>query len=156
MVGPNPEQLMALMYIQLWKHWLVPPELLAVVAATATATTGGVGSGSGGGGALAGVDLEALIRGNKGGVGPICLNSAALCGPIICVPNRAVNSHGLVSRKWHTLVFHIRVGSNWGFVHKKSTQIRRNFYETILNTWKWLRTNLEDDHKFINRNNFYQ
>lgn len=64
MVGSNPQQLMALMQIQLGKHWLVPPELLAAVAAAAAAMSGAVG----GGGALAGVDLEALVRGDEGGM----------------------------------------------------------------------------------------
>lgn len=118
MVGSNPQQLMALMHIQLRKHRLVPPKLLTAVSCTATSDAVG---GTGGGWAVTGVDLEAFVRGKKRRVGPIRFNSTALSGPIVSVPNGAVNAHALVSGKWHALLFHVRVDSNGCLVYQKST-----------------------------------
>lgn len=83
MVGPNPQQLMALVQIQVGEQRLVPPELLAGCGCGVAAAVGG---GGGGGGDLAGVDLEGSVGCDEWGVGPVGLDPAALCGPVVGVP----------------------------------------------------------------------
>lgn len=82
-VHPHPQQLVALVRAQLRHGGLVPPVALLGAAAAVPGVVGGRHRG----GAGAGVDLEALVGGYKGCVGPVCFHAAALCGPIVCVPD---------------------------------------------------------------------
>lgn len=103
MVSPNPYELVALVNAQLRHRGLVPPEpLLAATAALAGEIRGGDG-----GGAFTGVDLEAGVGGDERSVAPIGLDSAALRGPIVGVPYRAVNAHGLVGGERNAFGFKI-------------------------------------------------
>lgn len=101
MVSPNPYELVALVHAQLRHRRLVPPEPLLVTTATlASIIRGGVGVG---GGAFTRVDLEAGVGRNERRVAPVGLNAPPLRGPIVGVPYRAVNPHGLVAWERNTL-----------------------------------------------------
>ncbi|GER53254.1 PR domain zinc finger protein 16 [Striga asiatica] len=108
MVRPNPHQLVALVQAQLRHNRLVPPE---PAGPTATAPFDIVSS-SNRIWTLTAVDLKALVRGHERGMGPIGLDKPTLCGPIVGIPNRAVDAHGLVLWVWYALVLQVRVDSD--------------------------------------------
>lgn len=43
----------------------------------------------------AGVDGESRVGGNERGVGPVCVDEAAVCGPRVRVPDAREDVHGL-------------------------------------------------------------
>lgn len=81
-LSPNPQQLMALVQIQLRHRWFVPPILLLPIAAALPSNVRRRHRRR----ALAPIDLETLVRGYEWRVGPIRLNPTALRRPIIGVP----------------------------------------------------------------------
>lgn len=83
MISPHPQQLVALMKIQLRQGRLVPPVPLLAAAAAPLHVVGRrhrVG-------ALAAIDFEPPVRRDEGRVRPVGLHSASLRGPIVGVPD---------------------------------------------------------------------
>lgn len=69
---------------------------------------------------LTAVDVEALVRGNERGLGPIGLFQPTPCGPIVCVPQARVQLHGLVEREFHSQIFAVFEHPDWYVVHEES------------------------------------
>lgn len=118
MLSSNPKQLMALMQIQLWHCWLIPPILLLSIAAALPSNLRRRYRRW----ALAAVDLKPFVRRYEGCVRPICLHPTTLRGPVIGVPYWAVYAHRLVLGKGYASVLHICMNSYWGFIHKEADQ----------------------------------
>lgn len=99
MVGMNPLELMALMQAQFRHDRLVPPILASLSQAAAASLT--ILLWSRRQRALARVNVEPCVGCDEGRVGPVRLHTPALRGPVISVPNRAVDAHGLIFWKRH-------------------------------------------------------
>ena len=116
MFSPNPQQLVALMQTQLSQSRLIPPELLFRTTTALLQHVSCIHRGL----TLATINFKIRVRRYKWRMGPVCLDTASLSGPVICIPYWTVHAHGLVFRVRHTLVFQVRVHSNWRIIHQKS------------------------------------
>lgn len=121
-MGLNPYKLVALVHTELRQCRLVPPIPLLCTAATILGNI----SCSHRNRALTGINFKALVGGDEGRMGPVCLHSPALRGPVVCIPNWAVHAHGLVLGKWYSSVFQIGMHSYWGLIHHKP--VNKNQY----------------------------
>ena len=111
--GPNPLQLVALVHIELGQCGLVPPIPLCPTAAAILGTFGS----SHRRWDLTSINFKTRVGGKERCMRPVRLDPTPLCGPVICVPNWAVHTHGLVLREWYSFVFHVRLNSYWCIVH---------------------------------------
>lgn len=118
-IGPNPLKLVALVEAQFRHCWLIPP---IPFLATSGATSLDVIDSCHYLRTLTSIDLESRVACNERGMWPISLHSPTLCGPIISIPYRAVNSHGLVFRIWNPLVLQIRMYTNRRLIDQESKQ----------------------------------
>ena len=64
--------------------------------------------------------IEVSVRNSEWGKCPVSLNTAALCSPVICIPQAAIDSHGLVLGVWHSIWLLIVEYSYWYVVHQES------------------------------------
>ena len=64
--------------------------------------------------------IEVSVRNSEWGKCPISLNTAALCSPVICIPQAAIDSHGLVLWVRYSIWFLIVEYSYWYVVHQES------------------------------------
>lgn len=118
-LGMNPHELMALVQAQFGHYGLVPPVLAPLGQAAAAALcvllcSRGVRR------ALARVDVEPCVRGDEGRVGPVGLDTSSLCGPVVSVPDGAVDAHRLVFGEGNAFRLFVRVHSDWSLVHKET------------------------------------
>lgn len=102
---PQPPPLLSIKVLELL---LVPPPL----------TLGGTKLGFDGG--LAAVDVEAPVRGDERGLGPIGLFQPTPGGPVVCVPQAGVELHGLVKWEFHTQIFAVFEHPDRYVVHQES------------------------------------
>lgn len=119
MVSLHPQQLVALVEVELGQRGLVPPVALLSAAAAALHVVGGGDCV----GALAAIDFESSVWRDEWCVRPIGLHSASLRGPVISIPNGAVNTHGLILRKGDSFMLQVRMHSNWGLIYQESVDI---------------------------------
>lgn len=129
-VGPDPLELVVLVEAQLGHRGLVPPVPLLP---TAAAPLGVVGR-CHGHRALACVNVEVAVGRDEGRVGPVGLDAAALRGPVVGVPYRAVHAHGLVLRVRDASVLQIGVGADRSLVHKKPTRQKTKDHPIVTST----------------------
>ena len=118
MPSPNPNQLMALVQIQLRHCRLVPPILLLPIAATLPSNIRRRNRRW----TLAAVDLKAFVWCYERRMGPICLHPTTLRCPIIGVPYWTIYTHGLILRKGYASVLQIRMNSDRSFIHEETDQ----------------------------------
>lgn len=109
----NPLELVALVPIEPTHPRLIPPKL--PYSSTLT-TTNIICLRT----QLTSINLKASKSWDKWGMAPIGLHPPSLCGPVVCIPHRALDPHGLGFRVWCTIFFLVCKYPNWDFIHKKS------------------------------------
>lgn len=127
-VGSNPQELVALVNVQLGQCRLIPPELVASILATLDNIIRCDCDW-----ALTGIDVEPSVGCYEGRMAPISLHPATLSGPVVRIPYRAVNSHGLIFWKWQPMFLHVGVHTYWRSIHKKP----EHRHMEILNMNEW-------------------
>ena len=76
---------------------------------------------------LTSINVEALVRGYKGSLGPVCLLQATPCGPVVCVPEAWIYLHGLVKWESYPQVFVVLEHPYWHIIHKEPASYSYTF-----------------------------
>ena len=107
MVGPNPNELVALVDAKLSNCRFIPPILLLIAAATLLRIICCCHCCR----IYTRIDLKARIGFYIGCMAPFSLYPITLCGPIISILYGTIDSHRLILGEWYALILLVRVFS---------------------------------------------